>query len=54
MDGLASIIMGYGVSSMPMKYLGLPLEVSYKTKSIWNDIIEKIELLEYLENVVFV
>ena len=45
-DGLAGIMMGYGVSPMPMKYLGLPLEVSYKTKYIWNGIIEKIELLE--------
>jgi hypothetical protein len=54
-DGLAGIIMGYGVSSMPMKYLGLPLEVSYKTKSIWNDIIEKMSCLStwkmlYLSN----
>jgi hypothetical protein len=26
-----------------MKYLGLPLEASYKTKSIWNSIVEKME-----------
>jgi hypothetical protein len=26
-----------------MKYLGLPLRVSYKAKSIWDSIIEKIE-----------
>jgi hypothetical protein len=33
-DGLIGI-MGCGVS-LPLKYLGIPLEVSYKAKSIWN------------------
>ena len=29
-------------SSLPIKYLGLPLGASFKAKSIWDDIIEKI------------
>jgi len=29
------------ISSLPMKYLGLPLGASFKAKSIWDDIIEK-------------
>jgi hypothetical protein len=28
---------------MPFKYLGLPLGVHFKVKSIWNNIVEKIE-----------
>jgi hypothetical protein len=40
-DGLASIL-GYRISSLPMKYLGLPLR-AFKAKSIWNSIIEKME-----------
>jgi hypothetical protein len=39
-EGLASII-GCRVAMLPMKYLGLPLEVSYKSTSIWSDIVEK-------------
>jgi hypothetical protein len=42
LDDLASI-MGSGVSSLPLKYLGLPLRASFKAKSIWDGIIEKIE-----------
>jgi hypothetical protein len=38
--GLASIL-GCMISSLPMKYLGLPLGASFKAKSIWDDIIEK-------------
>jgi hypothetical protein len=38
---LASIL-GCRVSSLPMKYLGLSLGALFKTKSIWDDIIEKI------------
>jgi hypothetical protein len=34
-DGLAGIL-GCGVSSLPLKYFGLPLETSYKAKSIWD------------------
>jgi hypothetical protein len=41
-EGLADI-MGCGVSSLPMKYLGLPLGASFKAKSIWNEVVEKIE-----------
>jgi hypothetical protein len=41
-DGLAGI-MGREVSSFPLKYLGLPLEASFKAKSIWDGDIEKIE-----------
>jgi hypothetical protein len=40
--GLASIF-GCGVSFLPMKYLGLRLEAFFKTKSIWDGVIEKIE-----------
>lgn len=36
--GLASIL-GCGVSSLFMKYLGLLLGASYKAKSIWDDIM---------------
>jgi hypothetical protein len=41
-EGLDSIL-GCRVASLPMKYLGLPLGVSYKTTSIWNGIVEKME-----------
>jgi hypothetical protein len=39
---LASIS-GYGVSSLPLKYLVLPMGASYKTKPTWNAVVEKIE-----------
>jgi hypothetical protein len=42
LEGLASIL-GYRVSSLSMKYLGLPLGASFKAKSKWDSIIEKIE-----------
>ena len=29
-------------STLPLKYLGLPLGASYKDKTIWNPILEKI------------
>jgi len=38
-EELASIL-GCRVSSLPMKYLGLPLGASYKASSIWNGVIE--------------
>jgi hypothetical protein len=38
-DGLVGN-MGCGVSPLHLKYLGLPLEASYKAMSIWNDVIE--------------
>jgi hypothetical protein len=37
-------ILGCGVSSLPVMYLGLLLGDSYKAKYIWDDVIEKIEL----------
>jgi hypothetical protein len=41
-EGLARIL-GCRVSSLPMKYLGLPFGASFKVKPIWNGIIEKVE-----------
>ena len=31
------------VGSLPMIYLGMPLGTSYKTTSIWNPILERME-----------
>jgi hypothetical protein len=42
MDDLASIL-GCGVSSLPLKYLGLPLGAPFKAKSIWDDVVGKIK-----------
>jgi hypothetical protein len=42
MDELAGIL-GCGVSSLPLKYLGLPLGALVKAKSIWDDVVDKIE-----------
>jgi hypothetical protein len=36
-------ILGCETSSLPLKYLGLPLGASYKEKSIWDVIVEKME-----------
>lgn len=36
-------IMGCQVSSLPMKYLSLPLGAKLKAKFIWDSIIEKME-----------
>jgi hypothetical protein len=48
-------ILGCGVSSLPLNYLGLSLRASYKAKSIWDGIIEKIEChLAKLEAVVLI
>jgi hypothetical protein len=54
-DGLTRIL-ECKVSYLPMKYLGLPLGASFKAKSIWNGVIEKIEhwLVGWLEAIVFV
>jgi hypothetical protein len=41
-EGLADIL-GCRVSSLPLKYLGLPLGASFKAKPIWNGVIEKID-----------
>jgi hypothetical protein len=42
--GLAGIL-GCGIVSSPLKYLGLLFGASYKAKHIWDDVIEKIECL---------
>jgi len=36
-------ILGCGIASLPVKYLGLHLGASYKSTLIWNGVIEKIE-----------
>ena len=40
--GLARIL-GCGVASLPLNYLGLPLGASYKAEHICDGVIEKIE-----------
>ena len=42
LDALANIL-HCKVGSLPMKYLGMPLGTSFKTTSIWNPILEKME-----------
>jgi hypothetical protein len=42
-EGLSRIL-GCGVGSMLFKYLGLPLGAHYKDPSIWNTVIEKMEI----------
>jgi hypothetical protein len=42
MDELASIL-GCRVSSLPLKYLGLPLGAPFKAKSCWDEVVGKIE-----------
>jgi hypothetical protein len=42
MDELTGIL-GCGTSSLPLKYIGLPLGASYKAKSIWDVIVENME-----------
>ena len=42
LDALANILQ-CRVGSLPMKHLGMPLGTSFKTVSIWNPILEKIE-----------
>jgi hypothetical protein len=41
-DDLAGIL-GFGVSSLPLKYLGLPLVAPFKAKSSWDEVVGKIE-----------
>jgi hypothetical protein len=41
-EGLANLL-GCRVASLPMTYLGLPLGASYKSTSIWNGVIKKME-----------
>ena len=42
LDALANIL-HCRAGSLPMKYLGTPLGTSFKTASIWNPILEKME-----------
>jgi hypothetical protein len=41
-EGLSRIL-GCGVESLPLMYLGLPLGAPYRDPSIWNEVIEKME-----------
>jgi len=36
-------ILGCRIRSLPMTYLGMPLGASFKSTSIWNEVIEKVE-----------
>jgi hypothetical protein len=36
-------ILGCRIGSLPMTYLGMPLGASFKSVSIWNGVIEKVE-----------
>jgi hypothetical protein len=38
-------ILGYEVSSLPLKYLGLPLGASFKTKSIWEVLLRRLSIV---------
>ena len=42
MDDLAAIV-GCKIIPLPMNYLGLPLGANFKSKSIWDPILEKME-----------
>ena len=41
-ESLASVLEGK-ITQLPMIYLGLPLGAAFKSKSIWDDVIEKME-----------
>ena len=36
-------LLGCGQSSLPLKYLGLPLDAKFKDLSVWNPILERME-----------
>uniref|UniRef100_A0A2N9EU99 ubiquitinyl hydrolase 1 n=1 Tax=Fagus sylvatica TaxID=28930 RepID=A0A2N9EU99_FAGSY len=36
-------IMGCRIGSLPMSYLGMPLGANFKSKTVWNSILEKME-----------
>ena len=36
-------ILGCRIGTLPMTYLGMPLGASYKSPTIWNPILERIE-----------
>ena len=38
-----AVVLGCKVGKLPMSYLGLPLGSSFKDKTIWNGIVEKLE-----------
>lgn len=38
-----AVILGCGVATLPVKYLGLPLGAFYKSIHKWDGVIEKIE-----------
>ena len=42
LDELADVL-GCKIWVLPMTYLGMPLGASYKSSSIWNPILEKLE-----------
>ena len=44
-NNIASLaeLLGCKIASLPMKYLGLPLGASFKAKSIWDEVVEKVE-----------
>ena len=42
LDALANIL-SCRMDNLPLKYLGMPLDTSFKTTSIWNPILEKME-----------
>jgi hypothetical protein len=50
--GRLARILGCGVATLLVKYLGLPLEASYKSTHIWDGVIEKIALIGQLEKVI--
>jgi hypothetical protein len=41
--GELATVLGCGMASLPLKYLGFPLGASFKAKSIWDDVVEKID-----------
>lgn len=36
-------IMNCSISSLPLKYMGLPLGASFNSKAIWDGVVEKME-----------
>jgi hypothetical protein len=42
LDSLADIV-GCRIAKLPMNYLGLPLGANFKSKSIWDPILERME-----------
>ena len=52
-DVLANIL-SYRVGSLPRKYLGMPLGTPFKTASIWNPILEKWRIINFLVGSVYI